>query len=346
MVEMLSLQRITSILKNYHLKPRFVEQIGKAHKIYSDKGIFILKKIDPRHGIDFIKYVQTLYQQGYNRIVPIYPTFDGRYAVLDNQDLYYLMPCLPDEEKGRQPERHKQLFRELARLHSISAKEIKINKEERTKHFEKMVMDMDREDEFLLSLLETFERKIYMSPFELMYCMYYHDFHQALNFSKKRLERWYELTKEQDKVRVVIYHGKLSTDHFLFDEKGFGYFINFEKAGTGPPTHDLLPYLDRSLQGWPKQHEDLVEYLYTYFKYFPFKEEELQLFLSYIAHPGKAIQTAERFFKEGKNRNELEAVQCLQKVYWHLKNTEYLVSRIDEIERQRKQQEEAARNEQ
>ncbi len=346
MVEILSLQRIASILKNYQIKPQFVEQLGNVQKIYSSKGVYILKKIDPHHGIDFIKYVQTLYQKGYNRIVPIYPTIDGRYAVLDNQELYYLMPFLPDEDKGERSERQQQLFRELARLHSISAKEINIDKEERTKHFEKMIIEIDQEEEFLLSLLETFERKVYMSPFELMYCMYYHDFNQALTFSKKRLEEWYEKSKEQEKVRVVVIHGKFSNDHFLLDEKGYGYFINFERAQLGPPAHDLLPYLANLLKGWPKQHEELVEWLYTYFKYFPFKEEEMQLFLSYIAHPGLAIKTVERFFKEGNNRNELKAVQSLQKNYWNLKNTEYLVSRIDEIERQKKQQEEAARDEQ
>lgn len=347
MREMLSLQRITAILKNYQLSPHFVEQMGKVQKIYTNKGVFILKKIDPHHGIDFIKYVQTLYQKGYNRIVPIYPTIDGRYAVLDNQELYYLMPCLPDENKGERSARKQQLFRELARLHSISAREITINKEERTRHFEKMMNDLDQEEEFLLSLLETCERKVYMSPFELMYVTFYHGFNQALSFSKKKLEEWYEMTKEQEKVRVVVIHGKLSSEHFLFDDRGYGYFINFEKAAIGPPTHDLLPFLVKALRGWPKQDEDLLERLYTYFKYFPFKEEEMLLFLSYIAHPGAAIKTAERFFKEGNNRNELEAVQKLQKDFWNLKNTEYLVMRIDEIERQKKQQqEEAARKEQ
>nr|WP_295971465.1 spore coat protein YsxE [uncultured Bacillus sp.] len=345
MREMLSLQRINSILRSYQIEPRFVEQMGKVQKIYSNKGVYVLKKIDPHHGIDFIKYVQTLYQKGYNRIVPIYPTVDGRYAVLDNQELYYLMPWLPDEEKEGRSERQQQLFRELARLHSISAKEIKVNKEERTRHFERMITDLDQEEEFLLSLLEVCERKVYMSPFELMYCMYYHDFNQALFFSKKRLEEWYEKTKDQEKVRVVVVHGKLSSDHFLYDDRGYGYFINFEKATIGPPTHDLLPFLAKTLRNWPKQYEDLVEWLYTYYKYFPFKEEEMQLFLSYIAHPGAAIKTAERFYKEGYNRNELKAVQKLQRDYWQLKNTEYLVMRIDEIERQKKQ-EEAARNEQ
>ena len=100
----------------------------------------------------------------------------------------------------------------------------------------------------------------------------------------------------------------------------------------------------KSLRGFPKRPEEIVEWLYTYFKYFPLKEDEMHLFLSYLAHPGPVIKTVELFFQEGKNRNERKAVQKLQREYWLLKNTEYVVSRIDEIERHRKQEE--ARKEQ
>lgn len=341
MRENLSLKKLAPILKNnYGIDPYFVESSGNIHKIYSNKGGFILKKIDPHQGIDFIKYVQTLYQKGFNRIVPIYPTVDGRYAVLDNQELYYLMPWLPNEEKEERTERQKQLFRELARLHTISVKEIPVKKEERTEHFEKTIQELDREEEFLLDAIETCERKIYMSPFELMFCTYYHDLNQALKFSKRKLEEWYEATKDLEKVRVAVNHGKLSNDHFVYNEKGYGYFINFENAHIGLPSHDVLPFLAKSLRGYPKQAEEIVEYIYMYFKYFPFKDDEMALFLSYFAHPGTVMKTAERFFQEGKNRNERKAVQKLQRDYWQLKNTEYIVMRIDEIERQRKLEEE------
>ena len=339
-----SLKKAKYILKNYGIEPYFVESMGNIQKVYSNRGVLALKKINPHHGIDFIHYVHSLYQKGYNRIVPIYPTSDGRYAVLYEDGLYYVMPWLSNEEKGDPLERNHRLFRELARLHSLSAHEITVRKEDRQKHYEKTIEDLEHEEEFLEGYLENCERKIYMAPIELLFCSYYHDMSQALKFSKKKLTEWYEATKEEEKARVVIIHGKMANDHFVYDDKGYGHFINFEQANIGSPTHDLLPFLAKSLRGFPKSPEDIVESIYTYFKHFPLKDEEMHLFLSYLAHPGPAIRTAERFFREGEKRNERKAVQKLQREYWLLKNNEYVVSRIDEIERQSKQEE--ARNEQ
>jgi len=336
-----SLKKAIKILKSYRIEPYFVEEMGNIQKVYAKQGVFVLKKINPLHGMDFIRNIQTLYQKGYNRIVPIYPTLDGRYAVLYENELYYLMPWVSSEEKRDPFESQQQLFRELARLHSISAREIKVNKEERTAHYEKTAKELEQEEEFLDEFLEACERKIYMSPFELTFCTYYHTVKQALFFSRQKLKEWYEETKEKEKARIVIVHGKMASDHFVFDEKGYGYFINFEESRIGSPTHDLLPFLARSLKGYLKQSEEVVEWLYMYFKYFPLKEDEMQLFLSYLAHPGKVIHTAQRFFQEGKKRNEQKAVQKLQRDYWYLKNTEYLVFRIDEIEKKKKQEEAA-----
>ncbi|MFL6560055.1 MAG: spore coat protein YsxE, partial [Bacillus sp. (in: firmicutes)] len=68
------LNTFAHILKNYLVEPHFVEDFGSVQKIYSNKGTFALKKIDPATGTDFIRHVHLLYQKGYNRIVPIYPT--------------------------------------------------------------------------------------------------------------------------------------------------------------------------------------------------------------------------------------------------------------------------------
>jgi spore coat protein YsxE len=336
------LKKAMQILKNYQIDPYFIEKVGKVEKIYSKQGIFALKKIDPHLGIDFIRHVQNLYQKGFNRIVPIYPTMDGRYAVLHHQELYYLMPWLPNEGKDNHFDRNQQLFRELARLHMISAKEIKINKEERTEHYEKTLEELDREKEFLETSIESCERKTYMSPFELMFCLYYHDISQALTFSQNKLKAWYEETQDDSKARMVIVHGKVSSEHFVYDEKGYGHFINFEGARLASPAHDLLPYLNRSLRSFPKRSEETIDWLYTYFKYFPLKEEEMNLFLSYFSHPSSLLKSVERFFNEGNKRNERKAVQKLQREYWLLKNTEYIIMRIDEIERVKKQQSQQA----
>lgn len=335
------LKKYTPILKPYAVEPHFIEEFTRMTKIYCSKGTFALKSIDPHKGSDFTKHVRTLYQKGYNRIVPIFPTTDGRYAVLYEQRLYYLMPWLPNDERENYFKKHQQMFRELARLHILSSKEVTIEKEDREEHYENTLLELEKEQELLEGFIEQCENKEYMSPFELMFCMYYHDTKQALTYSENKLKEWFEKTKEDEKARVSIIHGKVSPEHFLYDEKGYGYFINFENAKYGPPSHDLLPFLARSLKTQPKQNEDCIDWLYTYFNYYPLREDEMLLFLSYLAHPGPILRVCEKYLKGEQNANERKFVQKLLKQYWLLKNTEYIVMRIEEVEKQKKAQQEA-----
>lgn len=325
------LEAISPILKNYQLEPHFIEDYGKVQKVYSDKGVFALKKIPPALGTDFIRHVHFLFQKGYNRIVPIYPTIDGRYAVLEQNNLYYLMPWMPNEIRENSNNKHLQLFRELARVHTITAKEINVDKEARKEHYEKTINEAEKKQEFLEGFIEECEKKNYMSPFELLFCLYYNEIGQALRFSKTKFEEWYDLTKEQEKARMVMTHGKISVEHFLYDERGYGYFTNFEAAGYGSPIHDLLPFLSRALKTNPKRNDECVEWMYHYFQYFPIKADEKLLFLSYLSYPISMVQTAESYYrKQLHKRNELRFVRRLQRTYWHLKNTEYVAMKIAE----------------
>ncbi|MDQ0270000.1 spore coat protein YsxE [Cytobacillus purgationiresistens] len=331
------MKKYAPILKHYAVEPNFVEDFGRVQKVYSNKGIFSLKKIKPHHGPDFIKHIQTLYQKGYNRIIPIYPTVDGRYAVLYNTELYYLMPWLANEEKENRYERHQQMFRELARLHVLSVKDIPVSKEDREEHYENTSLEWEKQKEFLDGFIEECESREYMSPYELLYTQYYNDISQALKYSTTKLKEWYEKTKDSEKTRTVIIHGKVSTEHFLYDDRGLGYFLNFEDARQSTPMHDLLPFLSRSLKTFPKRSEDAVDWLYTYLKHFPFREDEMLLFQSYFTHPGPVLSAVEKYHKRKKGKSELKHIQHMQKQFWLLKNTEYVAMRIDEIERQKQQ---------
>ncbi|MCM3765464.1 spore coat protein YsxE [Neobacillus niacini] len=336
------LDTLTPILDHYQVEPHFVEDYGSIQKIYSNKGTFALKKIAPTTGTDFIRHVHYLYQKGYNRIVPIYPTMDGRYAVLHENNLYYLMPWMSNDSRGNR-QAHHQLFRELARLHTLSAKEITINKEERIEHYEKTIQQLDKHQEFLDGFIDVCEKKTYMSPFELLYCLYYNEINLALRFSKTKFEEWYEKTKDNEKARMVVVHGKVASDHFVYDERGYGYFINFENASYGSPIHDLLPYVSRALNTGPKRNDDVIDWIYHYYKYFPFKDDEKLLFYSYLAYPTQVIQIVEKYYRKKRPRNELKLVRQLQQRYFHLKNIEYVVSKMTEIENQRKAAEQQAK---
>ncbi|RHW40653.1 spore coat protein YsxE [Neobacillus notoginsengisoli] len=336
------LKEFAHILQPYGIQPYFIEDFGKIKKVYSNKGTFALKAIDAHTGMDFIRHVQYLYQRGYNRIVPIYPALDGRYGILDGQNLYYLMPWLGNEAKEGMTDRNKQMVRELARLHTLSAKEVKVGKEDRQEHFDKMGLQYEKNREFMDGFIESCEKKTYMSPVELQFCLYYSEISQALKFSKERLETWLEKSKDLEKARMVVIHGKLSPDHFLYNEAGHGYFINFEQAGYGSPTHDLLPFMSRMLETRPKRSEEAVDWVTHYFHYFPFKPDEKQLFYSYLSHPLQIIRIAEAYFGKKGLKNEFKYSRKLLKEYWHLKNTEYVVMRLTEIEQQQEAAKEGA----
>ncbi|WP_042354892.1 spore coat protein YsxE [Bacillus rubiinfantis] len=337
------LDTVAPILEHYQLKAQFIENYGSILKIYSDKGIFALKQISPTVGTDFIRHVHFLYQKGFNRIVPIYPTMDGRYAVLHQNNLYYLMPWMTNDYKENRQQKNHQLFRELARLHTLSAKEVTINKEERMEHYEKSIAQLEKHQEFLDGFIDICERQTYMSPFELLFCLYYNEISQALRFSKAKLEEWFEKTQDDEKARMVVTHGKLSSEHFLYDNRGYGYFINFEKAAYGSPIHDLLPYLSRTLNTGPKRSDDAIDLLFHYFKYFPFKADERLLFTSYLAYPIPAIEIVEKYYRTQGAKNEYKYVRKLQQRYWYLKNTEYVVMRMTEFEKQQQESEAAAK---
>lgn len=330
-----ALSEAAGILKNYEIRPHFVEDFGKVKKVYAQSGTFALKRIDPHHGIDFIRQVHFLYQKGYNRIVPIFPTSDGRYAVYERSGLYYLMPWLPNEEKENRDERPVQMFRELARMHTLSGREVEISQESREEHYENMIKQWEKDEEFIDGFIEACENEVYMSPFQLTFCLYYHSIRQAMGFAKQKLESWREKTKDQKKARMVQLHGYLSTEHFLYDEKGYGYFTNFEKSRLGSPIQDLLPYLSRHLKTRPKRSEEAVDWVSMYLNYFPLKEDERLLFLSYFAYPTGLLRTAEAYHMQKTKLDERKYVQRLQRHYCHLKNTEYVAMRLEEIEQQK-----------
>lgn len=332
------LQNLREIVQYYDLKLKFTERHGRVIKIYTDKGDFALKEIDARHGLDFLHYIQQLFQLGYNRIVPIYPTVDGRYGVLANDSLYYLMPWLENKEEENRYQKHLDLFREIARLHMLTVREVPVEKEDREEHYQKTKARWEIEQQALEKFVEQSEKELYMSPFQLQFCTMYSEIAGGQQYALNKLSEWYEATKERTKARSVIIHGKLSHEHFLYDEKGYGYFSNFEKTTVASPIHDLLPYLDRTFHTFPQQFDQSLKWLDAYFRHFPFKDEEMLLFLSYLAHPGPIFRTIEKYFSSGKEKSEIRYVMRLQKQYWRMKNTEYVVMKLDEMERKMKEE--------
>lgn len=322
-------QPYSSIWKSYGLTPRHVETIGHVQKISTDKGIFALKRIPSVRGMDFLLNMQKLYQSGYHRFVPVYPALDGRYGILEGSHIYYLMPWI--ESGGQQIiETEKKLIREVARLHLVSSADIPVTRKARAEQYEQNKALWERQEEHLEQFLELSERETYMSPFQLLFCLYYTEIRQAFSYAKEKLKDWKEATEEDEKERTVQVHGKLDPGHFLVDRSGGGYFINLEQSRRATPIHDLIPYFAHTLNTFPENSSSARELFMYYTDFFPLKKGERLLFQSYMAYPGAIYETAAAYFSGQRKQNEYRYTHKLQQNYWQLKNIEYFITVLKE----------------
>lgn len=95
---------------------------------------------------------------------------------------------------------------------------------------------------------------------------YYTEVSRAIEFSRKKLDEWYEIMTDQKSSRVVLTHGKVSARHFLYDDDGNGYLSNFEKSSYSSPIDDFLLFLNRTAKTYPIQSDDVVNWFYSYQK--------------------------------------------------------------------------------
>ncbi|MEH7379771.1 spore coat protein YsxE [Bacillus sp. JJ1533] len=339
-MDKIDVSKIGPILKKYNLQPLSFEQFGKVTKVMTNKGTYALKVISHKINPSFPTLLQQLFQQGYTRAVPIYPTVEGKYLVYHNQKFYYLMPWLKSSTPQQRGGHYHALFKEIARIHLTTARKQQISdKNEITGHYEAIIKKWEERNQFLEKFVEEAETKWFMSPFELQFCTYFYESSLASSFARNQLDRWHELMVEKESFRTVLTLNNLSDTHLLYDESGKGYLSNFERAAYGNPTNDLVILYYRILKTFPTLCTDCLEWFESYQSRFPLREEEFYLLLSHLAFPESLYRCVQNYTAQKQKRSELEHVQLLQRAYWQMKNIEFVSVKLLEAEQKRKEQE-------
>jgi spore coat protein YsxE len=332
------LERYRPVLQQYRLHADFIENHGKVKKIYTKSGVFALKEIANSKELQSI---HTAYQFFAEKAIPLYRAYNGTPFVYEGGRYYYLMRWLSNETKEERNERYFRFFRDLARIHQKSLTEIEIKEEELARYYEMMRKRLEKQKEFLQSYIETCENEWYMSPFQLQVCTYFHETMQAYWFAQTQLEKWYEKMKETKKWRVAVVHGNASLSHYVYDEKGNGYFLSLERSHVAPPLAELLRFFRQYLRTYPVMCDECVSWFVEYEQSFPVQEAELSLFLCYLAQPEMLYKIVYQYANKAKEIDERRYVSRLQKAYWFMKNSEYVIMRIVEIEEKKKAQKES-----
>lgn len=334
---------LEELVSQYGISAEYVEQHGDVWRVSTKKGAFALKKIRKEHAYPLFRNIHALYQRGIKTIVPIYQTNQGYYFIENYADAFYLMPWIEDEEERELDFKDSLMFKELAKLHSMTVQEREYEEEEITTYYDRVSGEWSKEQEELEKFVDKCEKKIYMSPFELQVCTYAHEISLAQKFSMQKLDGWQEAMKESKRHRVAMTHGRVSFHHFVKDTEGRGYFISWERAKQGPPTNDLISFYHRYLRTYPLYCDDCIEWFYDYQKGFSLQEHEKDLTLSYLSYPKPFMQAVHTFQQPNdqarKHISERDLVKRVQSSYWMAKNIEYVAGRINQIEEQNKNKE-------
>ncbi|ASB88058.1 spore coat protein YsxE [Bacillus sonorensis] len=334
------MEDIQPVLKEYGLAAQYIEPVSrKVWKVYTDHGVFAMKKLEASRNTRFTDQMILLEEKGYRNFVPVYRNRAGEFLTGAGADFCYLMPWLALEKEEERDQKHEYLFREIALLHQRTEKETRLRKEDIIGHYERTKRKWEAQKQRYEEIVAAAEKEWYMSPFQLQAAMYYRETISAVDFALERLDDWHEAIKDKESSRLVLNHGQLSVHHFLYNDMGTGYFTNFEKAGYAPPANDLIVFFTRTFKTNPVICPECVNWFYAYHKAYPLREEEISLFLSYMAYPAPVFSVLKRY-QTGNRFGEKEECARLLKAYWQMKNAEPLVMNIHETEENRKLQEE------
>ncbi len=196
----------------------------------------------------------------------------------------------------------------LAALHNRTSyfKEVSLDKfKEIYENIENNIMYLEN---YFLIKYEMYFNEIYMSPSHYLFMRNYSKLEAALAFCKRELNDWFELVKNENKIRVSIVHNNLELDHFIKSDKD--YFISWDNAKIDTPVLDFAHL-------YKKEYEKCnFEYvLQRYLNNFPLLEYEKKLLFILITLPEEIIIT----------NNEFNDTKEMQRLFDYVFKTENLI---------------------
>lgn len=143
--------------------------------------------------------------------------------------------------------------------------------------------------------------EVYMSPSNYSFMRNFSKIKAALNFCEQELDNWYELIKDEQKIRVAVVHNNLELEHFLKGEKEA--LISWDNYLVDTPVIDLVKlYKSEYL------NIDFSMILERYLYKFPLLEYEKKLLFILITLPPEITDSKTEFRKTGNISKVLDYI--------------------------------------
>ena len=128
------------------------------------------------------------------------------------------------------------------------------------------------------NIIEEVENSIYISPSKYMLARNYSSIISCLNFCKIKLDKWYELSKERLKKRIVLLHNNPKITHVIRNDKK--YLISWNNAYRDNPIYDFIKFYKNYYDKY-----DFCELYKEYKKKFPLLKDEKTLLFTILFIP-------------------------------------------------------------
>lgn len=283
-------REIQDIIKKHDLHPISYQKLKKALVINTKKKKYVVKT--NTNNYDIYKYLSS---RDFNYFPPNYNTRGGNYDL----SLYIDDNSLNNEQKLS------DLIGIIASLHKKTSFMRELDLDDIKKVYEELQDNIKKSFGYYSNLNDYIDSLIFYSPSEYLLVRNISLIYYLLEFSKKKLDDWYNRIKESKSIRNSLIHNNIDLDHLLINN-GY-YLVSWDKAMFSTPVDDLVDlYRKYYHQG------ELDNVLSNYNSINNLNQEEYDLLLIRLSIPD-VIELTNDTYSDTKKINDL--LFYLNKIY-------------------------------
>lgn len=305
---------IREITKSYGINPRHIDKITNClYRIEDQQGIYALKQSNLNYNSLF-NWEQAYKQADLLKLTSILPVYLNRtnklYYEMDGR-LFYLVPWVTNK-----PVEIGGFYRTIGKVHAQTRRKQSFFDSDKLNEFKRFNSYCKYLQEKLLSYVEKFESKEYMSPFELQVCTHYHEIQHVFSVLSTRLVKFTENYKNDTTWYMSLCHGNLMLSHILEGKQPS--IINWEKAFFGNATSDLIIFFNNEIGSYNSSVQSYVTLFNLYMDENKLTDIELCLLIINLMDPTPYLTLIEDYLNQVHHKSMISLVKELQHTYRQL----------------------------
>lgn len=305
---------ISSISTEYGIDPQNIAQITeRLYRIDDSINQYALKKssMNAETLTTWNEVYKIANEKKILSITPIYLTRSSMFYVNFNDSIYYLSPWITGQKVNIE-----KAYRCLGQVHHTTKQAQKIKRETIKQDFLNFKMNCEKSERKLLSYVEQFEQRRYMSPLELQVCTHYRDLDILFKIIQDKIYELINDDKEDVEWNICLCHGNIKLSHFLQGTRT--YIINWESAIFQNATIDLLDLYNSEIKYYDSPIDEFIDHFNHYMEENKLTKDELTFLSIHLLNPLKYLNELDKYVQQTSNDSILMQSKRMEQLHRQL----------------------------